>query len=290
MIGRRTGLMALAAFAAPPPARAAAGWQGLPAEFARIERAHGGRLGVAVMDAGMVRLVGHRDGERFPMNSTFKALLAGAVLARVDAGRERLDRVIRFGRAELVSWSPVTESQAGGPGMSVAALMEATTSLSDNTAANLLLRSLGGPAELTGFLRRHGDTTTRLDRVEPAMTQGRPGDPRDTTTPLAMVGSLHRLLLGEVLRPPSRERLVAMMVANRTGGPLLRARLPEGWRIADRSGAGGFNSRGAIGVVWPGEGRGPVVIAAFLTEGPAEMAARDAALAEVGGAIYAALG
>lgn len=279
----------VAAGAAPLSAQSA--WAGLPAEFARIEQREGGRLGVAVLDLGNRRAAEHRSGDRFPMASTFKMLAAGAVLARIDAGQESLDRRIRFGRGDLVTYSPATEGRAGGEGMTVAALLEAMMTLSDNTAANLLLAAIGGPEGLTAFLRRHGDAVTRLDRMETDLNEARPGDPRDTTTPAAMLAMMRALTLGEVLSATSRARLVALMEANRVSGGLLRARVPQGWRVADRSGAGGFNTRGVVGLVWPAGGRPPLLVTAYLTEGPQQtLVARDAVLAEVAGTIFAAYG
>lgn len=273
------------------PAMAQSAWSRLPGEFARIERSQGGRLGVAVLDTGGRRAAEHRGGDRFPMASTFKMLLGGAVLARIDAGQDSLERRIRFGRGDLVTYSPATEGQAGGEGMTVAALLEAMMTLSDNTAANLLLSAIGGPEGLTAFLRRHGDAVTRLDRVEPALNEGTPGDPRDTTSPAAMLATMRALTLGEALSAPSRARLVWLMEGNRVSGSLFRARLPQGWRIGDRSGAGGFNTRGIAAVIWPSGGRAPLLVTAYLTEGPQRtLAARDAVLAEVGGAIFAAYG
>jgi len=291
MITRRIAGLGLAtAVAAPLAARPALaqGWAALPEAFAHIERRHGGRLGAAVLDLATGRTIAHRGEERFPLTSTFKLPLAGAVLARVEAGQERLDRRISFGREALVTWSPVTEGAAGGPGLTVETLAEACMTISDNTAANLLLDALGGPAALTTFLRGIGDTQSRLDRIETALNEGRPGDPRDTTTPLAMLGTLRTLTLGDALSQDSRARLLGWMRANRTGGPLLRASLPEGWTAGDRTGAGGFNSRSVIGLLWPPGGRPPILVVAYLTEGPAAMAARDAALAELGAAVVAA--
>lgn len=290
MVGRRAAFgLGLGIVAAPAWAQSA--WAGLPAAFARIEQREGGRLGVAVLDTGSGRAAEHRATERFPMASTFKMLLAGAVLARVDAGQERPDRRIRFGRADVVTYSPRTESEAGGEGMTIAAILDAMMELSDNTAANLLLATLGGPEGLTAFLRRVGDGVTRLDRIETALNEGRPGDPRDTTTPAAMLATMRALTLGDALSATSRARLVALMEANRVSGSLLRARLPQGWRVADRAGAGGFNTRGIAGLVWPAGGWAPLLVTAYLTEGPQQaLAARDAVLAEVGATIYAAYG
>nr|WP_241665309.1 class A beta-lactamase [Pseudoroseomonas oryzae] len=282
--------MALAGVFAPRLAQAAGrGFGGLEGAFARIEAEVGGRLGVAVLDTGGGHYAGHRADERFPLTSTFKLLAAAATLARVDAGKERLDRRVRFGRDKLVTYSPVTEPHAGGNGMTVAALCEATVTLSDNTAGNLLLEGLGGPAGLTQWLRSIGDSTTRLDRWETALNEARPGDPRDTTTPAAMLGDLQLLLLGEVLSAGSRARLTQWLRDNKTGDARLRAGLPQGWQAGEKTGSGGLGSTNDAGLIWPPGGAAPVLVAAYLTGSAAPLAAREAALAGVARAITAAM-
>ena len=162
-----------------------------------IEAVSGGRLGVAVLQADG-RLDGHRLDERFPMCSTFKWLAAACVLHRVDAGLERLDRRVRYGRAVLLPHSPVAARHVGA-GMTVGELCHAAITTSDNAAANLILASFGGPAGLTRYARSLGDEVTRCDRTEPSLNEARPGDPRDTTTPRAMARLLHAALLGDAL-------------------------------------------------------------------------------------------
>jgi beta-lactamase class A len=262
---------------------------GMAAAFSGIEERVGGRLGVAVLETGSGRMTGRRLEERFPMASTFKALLAGAVLARADAGLDRLDRRIRFSRDDLVAWSPVTERALGDDGMTLEALCEATVTTSDNAAANLLLGAVGGPAGLTAYLRGLGDDVTRLDRTEPSLNEARPGDPRDTSSPAATAATLQRLALGNALSPPSREKLQRWLRDNRTGGTRLRAGLPTGWEIGDRTGTARNGTSNVIAVLWPPRGA-PLVVAAFLTGSGAAPAARDAALAEVGAAIAAGIG
>src|SRR4029079_11579520 len=151
--------------------------------------------------------IGHRADERFPMCSTFKLVAAAAILARVDAERERLDRRIRFEAGDVVVNSPITKDRHGGDGMSLAELCEAAMTASDNTAGNLLLANLGGPAGVTAFARSLGDQTTRLDRIEPALNEALPDDPRDTTSPAAMLGNIRSLVLGDALSLSSRRQL-----------------------------------------------------------------------------------
>jgi len=256
----------------------------------QLERRAGGRLGVAVFDARAgAPAWGHRTDERFALCSTFKLLLAGAVLQAVDQGRLAADRWVPFGPADLVPHAPVTEARLADGGMPLLALAEAAQTTSDNVAANVLLPLLGGPDGLTAWLRAQGDAQTRLDRVEPAMNRVARGDERDTTTPAAMAGSAWRLALGDTLAPASRERLVAWLVATATGRRRLRAGLPAGWRAGDKTGTGmgdGLPDRyNDVAVVWP-PGRPPLAVAAYYesrhVDSPRLRAEDEAVLAAVG--------
>ncbi|MCZ0962537.1 class A beta-lactamase [Paracoccus benzoatiresistens] len=267
----------LACLAAPAPAETIA-------EAARaIEAELGGRVGVALRRQGGPEVAGHRAGERFPLSSTFKAPLCGAILTLVDAGEDELDRVIGYTPADLVTYSPVTETRDA---MTVGELCEATITLSDNTAANLLLERVGGPQDFTEYLRAIGDDTTRLDRWETDLNEGAPGDPRDSSTPAAMVATLERLLFGPVLSDASQQQLEAWMRADRVADDLIRASLPEGWIIGDKTGAGGHGSRSIVAVVRPPEGD-PWLAAVYLTGNQADMATRNRAIARIGAAIVA---
>jgi beta-lactamase class A len=271
-------------------ARAASGLSpALAGDLDKIEVESGGRLGVAVLDTFSGERAGRRIDERFPMCSTFKLLAAAAVLARVDAERERLDRRIRFDASDVVVNSPTTKDRHGEPGMSLAELCEAAMTVSDNTAGNLLLASLGGPAGLTAYARSLGDTVTRLDRIEPELNEALPGDPRDTTTPAAMLANLHRLALANTLSAKSRDQLVQWLVGNKTGDTRLRAGLPAGWRVGDKTGAGENGTTNDVGVIWP-PGRAPVIVTIYLTGTSATSDRRNATLAAVGRAVTSALG
>ena len=270
-------------------ARAAPGFApGLAAELSRIEAESGGRLGVAVLDALTGMGAGHRTDERFPMCSTFKPLAAAAVLKRVDAGDERLDRRIAFEVGDIVVNSPITKERVGGAGMSLAELCEAAMTVSDNTAGNLMLVSLGGPQGLTAYARSLGDTVTRLDRIEPDLNEAVPGDPRDTTTPAAMLSNLRALALGSALSPKSRDQLIAWLNGNKTGDTRLRANLPNGWRVGDKTGSGERGTTNDVGLVWPPQ-RAPIIVAIYLTETAATGERRNATLAAVGRSVAAAL-
>lgn len=260
-----------------------AGDDALLTQLRQIEQSVNGRLGVAIEDSHSGRRWQYRGDERFPMCSTFKLLACAALLARVDAGLAQLQQLQAYGEDELVRYSPVTQDYAG-KGLSWAQLCEAALTRSDNTAGNLILRAIGGPAGLTAFARSLGDALTRLDRWETELNEARPGDPRDSTTPLAMNANLRTLLLGERLKPASREQLIAWLLANQTGDARLRAGLPRDWRVGDKTGAGEQGTNNDIAIAWPPQ-RAPLLISVYLTQSPASFEARNQALAAVAQAL-----
>jgi len=286
--------LALAFSSTSPLVRAAArghagaGHDAPDSRWRAIESAVGGRLGVAVLDTATGRTEGQRLDERFPMCSTFKWLVASLVLQRVDAGQEQLARRIRFGADALLSNSGITEKHVGDEGMTVGELCEAAVTVSDNAAANLLLKSVGGPAAITRHARSLGDTKTRLDRIEPALNESRPGDPRDTTTPRAMSVALRSALLSNALSPAGRAQLMQWMVATKTGGERLRAGMPAAWRVGDKTGTGSRGSTNDVAIVMP-PNRAPLIVVAYLTQTSASMDRRNAALADVGRAVAASI-
>ncbi len=280
VVGAGAGLLGGTLGRTASPLAAEEGSEALGRAVREIEAGLKGRLGVAVLDTQTGRSAGHRGAERFPMCSTFKLLATAAVLKRVDAGEEDLGRHVRFGADEIIAHSPVTKERIRD-GMSLGALCEATMTLSDNTAGNLLLKALGGPAGLTAALRALGDPATRLDRWEPGLNEARPGDPRDTTTPAAMLGVLRETVLGTALSARSRAQLTAWLVANKTGDKRLRAGVPQNWRVGDKTGTGENNTTNDVGVIWP-PGRAPIVVAAYYAEARASADERNAVLAEVG--------
>ena len=260
----------------------------LSARLSEIEAGLGARLGVSILDTGSGKRWEHRASERFPLCSTFKALGAAAVLARVDTGEESLERRVRFAASDLVTYSPVTETQAGGAGMTMAEICHAAVTRSDNTAGNLILKSLDGPAGFTRFLRSIGDAQTRLDRWETELNDVPPGDPRDTTTPAAMTDSLARVVLGDVLSPASRDTLSGWLVANTTGDKRLRAGLPKTWRVGDKTGTGDRGVANDVAVIWPPTGA-PVVASVYIADTTASLDARNAAFADVAAGLTEAL-
>lgn len=273
-----------ATFGVVAGAKAFAASDPLQAAVTAAETRLGARIGVAVVDDESGRAWNHRAAERFALTSTFKALAGAALLARVDRGEEKLDRRVVFAAADLVTYSPVAEKRVGGDGMSLAEIAEAAITLSDNTAGNLLLKAIGGPAGLTAFLRSIGDDVTRLDRWETDLNTAEPGDLRDTTTPAAVARSLREATLGKALSAAGREQLLAWMRADRVGDALLRAGLPKDWDVADKTGAGGNGARAVVAVLRPPK-RKPMTVAIYIAETKATMAERNAAIAEIGAAL-----
>lgn len=259
-------------------------------DFAALETASGGRLGVTVLDTGSGRrLGGHRQDERFPMCSTFKSMLVAHVLSLADAGRLSLDTRVPITERDLLSYAPVARRHVGKD-LSVRDLCRGTLTTSDNTAANLLLGVNGGPAALTAFLRAQGDPVTRNDRYEPDMNRFAQGDPRDTTSPAAMAASLARFAVGDGLLPPSRLQFADWLVDNQTGDACLRAGLGPRWRVGDKTGSNGEDTRNDIAVLWPRAGGTPWVITAYLQGASVDEAQRAAVLARVGALADALIG
>jgi beta-lactamase class A len=257
-------------------------------ELKRLENeSGGGRLGVTLLDTGTGQRVGQRMDERFPMCSTFKVLASGAVLQGVDAGKENLSRRIYFIETDLVAHSPETQKHVGPHGMTVAELCKAAITLSDNTAGNLLLASIGGPQGLTAFVRGLGDDMTRLDRAETALNEALPDDPRDTTTPNAMASDLRALVLDGALSAGSRAQLADWLAANTTGGKRLRAGLPAAWRVGDKTGSGERGTANDVAVIWPPD-RAPFILTAYLTGATAPADRQNAVIAAVGRAVTTA--
>ncbi len=254
------------------------------AEALLLESELDARLGISLLDTGSHEQLSWRGQERFPLSSTFKPLACAALLSRIDRGQEQLDRQIFFDQADLVSYSPITEQFTGTAGMSLGELCAATIAYSDNTAGNLVLDAIGGPAGLTRFLRSIDDPVTRLDRRETELNEALPGDPRDSSKPDTMTMTLQKLLLGEVLQGESRRQLESWMQHNQVGDALLRSALPEDWQIGDKTGAGGFGSRSITAIIRPPD-REAVLVAIYITETEASFDARNAAIARLGKAL-----
>ena len=257
--------------------------QGLKTAVSTWESKLDARIGVILRDGSSDWEISYRADERFPMASTFKPLLCGAVLGRVDAGQESLAALVPYSKKDLVTWSPITEKHVKS-GMKVADLCEAAITMSDNSAANLLLSRVKGPTGLTDFLRQIGDKVTRLDRWETALNEATPSDPRDTTSPRAITTSLNKLLFGNALQPASAAHLKQWMIDDKVANKLIRPHVLKGWIIGDKTGAGGHGTRGIVAFIQTPEGQ-TYLAAIYITQSKASFDLRNQVISDIGHAI-----
>lgn len=277
------------AFAATAPSPGGGG--AVAHRLAELEREHSARLGVYARDTATGRTVRYRAQERFPMCSVFKTLAVAAVLRDLDREGEFLAKRIHYTAQEVTAagHTPITgkpENLAGG--MTVAELSDATIRFSDNAAANLLLRELGGPAAITRFARSTGDLTTRLDRWEPDLNTAEPWRVTDTTTPQAIGRTYERLTLGTALAPADRRLLTDWLLGNTTGGERLRAGLPPAWTVADKTGGGDYGTNNDVAIIWP-PGRPPLVMSVLTTKPAPDAPADNPLIARTAELLAAAL-
>jgi beta-lactamase class A len=265
-------------------ASAASGENDAAARIAAIETRIGGRIGVAVLDISNSKRIDYRANERFPMCSTFKFLAAAAVLKRIDEEQDKLDRFVSYDAKDILEYAPVTKEHLKDGGMTLGALCVAAIEQSDNTAGNLLLDAIGGPAGLTSFARTLGDNVTRLDRKEPDLNSAIPGDERDTTTPAAICSDMQRLLLGDVLSEASRRQLEDWLQRNETGGGLIRAGIPRNWIVGDKTGRGANGATNDIAIMRP-PGRAPILLAIYSVGSTATANDREASIADAAKAV-----
>ena len=261
--------------ATSPAATSPAVLPGSDRAFRTLETQADARLGVYAVDTSSGREVSFRADERFAYASTVKALAVAAVLHRTSTAD--LNRTIAYTSAELVPYSPITETHAG-IGMTLRELADAAIRYSDNTAANVLVRELGGPAGLDAALSELGDDVIQVEREETELNTAVPGDPRDTSTPRAMATTLRQVAVDDALSGEDRDLLTGWLRANTTGAKLIRAGVPAGWKVGDKTGSGGYGTRNDIAVLVP-PGRAPLVLAVMTTHDRPDAESDDALVA-----------
>jgi beta-lactamase class A len=264
-----------------------------------------------------------RLGERpFPMQSVFKLPLGAAVLSEVDAGRLKLDETLQIEAEDLSPpWSPIADEWPGRRAYTVQELLAAAVSNSDNTAADLLMKRIGGPGAVSAWLQGKNVGGVRVDRYEReiqpdvyGMASFRPAwkgdaafnaakdtvppprrraamlaymaDPRDSATPGGMLGFLRRLDEGELVSPASTARLLTVMLGAPRGADRLKAGLPKDARFAHKTGSSGTDQGlnaafNDVGIFTLADRRS-YAIAAFLTGSTASDAQRAGLFAELG--------
>ncbi|NNU15710.1 class A beta-lactamase [Parvularcula sp. ZS-1/3] len=253
-----------------------------PSRFAALESALGGRVGVYAMRDGDPTVISNRPNERFAMCSTFKAPLAAFIHDEIDNGGLDPAKPLRIDEVPLIGWSPEVEPrrEQGIRYMSLAGLAHAAVVRSDNTAANILLDQIGGPEGFTAKVRKF-EGSTQLDRYEPDLNESRPGDPRDTTTPSGMAALMSRLLFQSGFSQRAAATVRSLMIDSATGGKRLRAGLPQGLVVGDKTGTSTNGLYADIAFVETGDGRPPVIIAAYVDAPLADGAAGNAAHQEI---------
>jgi beta-lactamase class A len=259
-------------------------------ELRALEASFKGRIGAYAIDTATGKTVGYRSGERFPLLSTFKAPLCAAALHKARTSEPGLmEKVVTWTAADLKPNSPTTEKHVED-GLSVARLCEATITESDNTAANMILKQIGGPAGLTRYFRSLKDPISRLDRYETELNDWTAKEKRDTTTPAAIARDLRLLTAGNALQAKDREQLNAWLIANKTGDARIRAGLPKTWKIGDKTGTNGeIGGANDIAVVWPsGTSSAPIILAVYTHRTVA--AADDATVAKTATILARGLG
>lgn len=237
-----------------------------------LESASGGRVGISAVNTANNQWIQYRAEERFPFQSTFKVIGVSAILKQSMTDSHLLQQKVTYKKQDLVFWSPITEKHVMN-GMTVFDLCAATIIYSDNTAINLLVKKLGGPEAVNVFTHSMGDNTTRLDGWE-AELNSNPNELRDTSTPSAMEKNLQQLALGDILASPQREQLVNWMKGNTTGDKRIRAGVPKGWIVADKTGSGDYGITNDIGVIWPPK-CAPIVVAMYFVQNTKYAARRD---------------
>jgi beta-lactamase class A len=275
--------------APPTPVPPAAAPQPAPVRtdrMAELEQRFDARLGVYAVDTGTGRELAYRADERFAMCSVFKALAAAAVLHRTPP--EYLDKRVHFTEADLVRPSRVAEQHVAD-GMTIRELCDAAVRYSDNTAGNLLLAEIGGPPGITEFARSLGDEVSRLDRPEPEVNTAIPGDERDTTTPRAITSCFRALALGDHLDPNDRALFTEWLVGNTTGDERIRAGMPPGWRVGDKTGTGSYGTANDVAVVWPPDAA-PIAMAVLTSRAAVDATPNNALLAEASAVVVQELG
>ncbi|RFU47678.1 class A beta-lactamase [Paraburkholderia sp. DHOC27] len=258
------------------------------ARFAQLEGTFGGRLGVYALDTGNGARIMYRESERFPFCSTFKVILAGAILTMSERNEGLLKRRIKYSQKEVVHYSPISEKHVAD-GMTIEELCRAALQYSDNTAANMLIAQAGGPSGVTSFAHSIGVDEFRLDRWETALNDAIPGDPRDTATPAAMAHALQVLTLGDALPAALRETLQTWLRGNTTGTKRIAAGVPAGWQVGDKTGTGDYGTGNDLAILWP-PGRKPVILAVYHTNSDANAQPNDQVIAEAAKIVAAALG
>ncbi|MBF0750612.1 MULTISPECIES: class A beta-lactamase [unclassified Pasteurella] len=239
-------------------------------------------IGVALLSSDGEVLFEYQGNRAFPLNSTHKAFICGIALDLAEDNALSFTQKLPIQATDIVSYSPITKNKTT---MNLAELCSAAVSYSDNTAANLIVKQIGGVKAVSDYFKQHGLNKTRLDRREPEMNRDNLQKGLDLTTPIEAARLLHQFVFTDLLTAPSKMLLTQWMLDDQVANDLLRSTLPEGWKIADKTGAGSHGSRSIISIFWKPDGTG-YLLSIYLTNTRATMAQRNQAIAEIGRVIF----
>ncbi len=288
--------------------------QSVGAAIEQIASGLAGRIGFAAQEIGGDEVIAFNGDETFAMASTYKVAIAAAVLDRVDKGELSLDQLVEVPNEMFVTGVVALAETFphGGIQLSVANLIEVMITESDNTATDVCMGLAGGAAAVTEYLRRLGITDFRVDRLTAEILRdfyGLPGpatpetiaeavrnnpalwteqadpnpdfeaDPRDHTTPFAMLQLLLAIDGGTAISPQSREFLLGVMSRTRTGAGRLKGLLPMGTPVAHKTGTVGGIAND-VGYITLPDGR-RFAIAVYTNSSETSASDRDRAIAEI---------
>ncbi|MBA2654186.1 MAG: class A beta-lactamase [Gammaproteobacteria bacterium] len=246
-------------------------------KFETLETSLDGRIGVYAINTANNQSIQYRAVERFPIQSTFKIMAISAILKQSATNPHILKQKMTYTTQDLVYWSPITEKHVA-EGMTISELCAATMMYRDNTATNLIIKKLGGPGAVNAYARSINDETFRIDSLEPNLNSD-PMQLRDTSTPTAMENSLQKIILGNVLPSFQQKQLITWMKGNTTGDARIRAGVPKGWIVADKTGASNeYGISNDIGIIWP-PNCAPIVVVIYSVHHTKDASRRDDILA-----------
>lgn len=242
----------------------------------KLEKNFDGKIGVYAVDTTNNQIIAYRADERFPVQSTFKLIAVSALLKNSD--KNTLQQKIHYKKEDLIFWHPVTGNYLNS-GMTLKALSEAAMTYSDNTAANLILKKIGGPKLVTDFARSIGNETFNIKHYEPNLNSD-PTNEDDTSTPKDMAISLQKLTLGDVLTQSQRRQLISWMRNNVTDYKRIRAGVPIGWAVSDKTGSGDYGIANDIGILSSPVCK-PIVLAIYTVRNKQDAKSREDVVATV---------
>lgn len=243
-------------------------------QLKKLENSFDGKIGIYAINTNNNQIIAYRADERFPVQSTMKLIGVATLLKQSQTDKDLLQKKINYSENDLISWHPITGKYVK-TGMTLEALAEAAMSYSDNSAINFIMRTLGGPKVVTDFAHSIGNKSFNVACYDGDLNSN-PKSIKDTATPKDMAISVQKLTLGNVLTPSQRTILLTWMRNNTTGYKRIRAGVPIGWTVAEKTG-GGLGSYGIandIGILWSPLCK-PIILAIYTVQNKKSAKSRD---------------